>query len=161
MRFFPLASTLATLLALTGCAFHRTPYPMMDSARPPADTAVFSALDDKGIKFVDSRIPSVDGKETSCIEVGCPYWVRVAPGSHSFVVHYTSNFSWGFRTSGYSYAKLNIDIPDMQPRHVYVARYKEFKDRVEVRIEDLGENPSYGITLGLDGANKQFYPVKF
>jgi hypothetical protein len=134
---------------------------MYEGTRPLSETAIFASLDDKATKVSESRIRAVNAKETSCFEVGCPYWVRVAPGTHTFNVRYTANYQWNLRSSGYSYADIKIEVKDMKPRHVYVARYKELNDRVVVVVEDLGENPNYGITLGLEGANKQFYRAEF
>ena len=149
------------VLCLGGCAFHQTPYIMHGENVPITNTAVFVSLDDKATKINDSRIQSVNNKETSCFKVGCPYWVRVQPGRHTFNILYTSNHHWNLNQSGYTYANLSIEIKNMKPRHVYVARYREENKQVKFTVEDLGENPDFGITLGLEGANKKHYPVKF
>jgi len=134
---------------------------MYDGSPPKGETAVFASLDDSSAKYNDSRIYIADGKKPSCIEVGCPYWVRVLPGTHTFVVRYTSDATWSFQHSGYRYADLTIEVRDMKPRHVYVVRYRQLANDVQYAVEDLGENPKYGITLGLKGANQAFYPVEF
>ncbi|WP_158527797.1 hypothetical protein [Pseudomonas sp. URMO17WK12:I1] len=134
---------------------------MHDESVPVANTAVFVSLDDRTTKINDSRIQSVNNKETSCFKVGCPYWVRVQPGRHIFNVLYTSNHHWNLNQMGHTYAHLSIEIQNMKPRHVYVARYREESNQVDFTVEDLGENPDFGITLGLEGANKKRYPVKF
>jgi hypothetical protein len=148
-------------LTVTGCAFHQQPYVMHAGNTPQSETAVFASLDDRSTKFNDSRILSVNGKKTPCAQVGCPYWVRVTPGSHTFKVRYTSNHHWNLHSSGYSVAELDVALDDMKPRHVYVLRYLERNDEVVAFAEDLGENPDYGITLGLEGVNKRFYKVDF
>jgi hypothetical protein len=156
--------TLFTLLAtvlLSGCAFHRTPYVMHEGSPPLSSTAVFASFDESSVKFNDSRIRSADGKDTSCFEVGCPYWVRVLPGKHVFSVRYTANHQWSYMSSGFNYADLSIEVPDMKPGHVYVARYRETGDRVAVIVEDLGEKPKFGITLGYGSVNMKYYPVEF
>jgi hypothetical protein len=131
---------------------------MYEGNVPLSGTAVFVSHDDKSTIFTDSRITSANGKQTSCIQAGCPYWVRVLPGRNSFVVHYTSSHSM----SGHDYADVTVEIPDMQPRHVYVARYRRPDDQgVRVEIQDLGENPAFGIALGLQGVNAAVYPAKF
>lgn len=154
-------AALVLMIMLSGCAFHRTPFAMYEGSPPISETAVFASFDERSVKFNDSRIQAVDGRQTSCIEVGCPYWVRVLPGRHVFSVRYTANYHWNFQSSGFNFADLQIEVPEAKPRHVYVARYKEVGDRLMVVVEDLGEKPSFGITLGLDGANKKYYPVEF
>jgi hypothetical protein len=134
---------------------------MYEGTPAKSETAVFASLDDKSTKENDSRIYSVDGKEPSCIEVGCPYWVRILPGTHTFVVRYASDFYWSYQQSGHNYASLTIEVKDMKPRHVYVVRYRQLQKDVQYVVEDLGENPKYGITLGLKGANQAYYPVEF
>lgn len=150
-------SALLTLL-LIGCAYHQTPYPMYEGSPSLSNTAVFAVLDDKATKHNESRIVSVNGKEPSCTQVGCPYWVRVLPGNHKFVVRYTSSHYWGKVGSGYKYADLTVEVSDMKPKHVYVARYQELSDQVKVVVEDMGENSGYGIPLYLD---KKIYRAEF
>lgn len=78
-----------------------------------------------------------------------------------FSVRYAANFAWNLQSSGYKFADVDVEVKDMRPRHVYVARYTESAGKVQVTVEDLGENPNYGITLGLDGATQQFHRVQF
>jgi hypothetical protein len=49
----------------------------------------------------------------------------------------------------------------MKPRHVYATHYTRHGDHFEVSADDLGENPVFGLTLGLSGVNKKYYPVAF
>ena len=149
------------LLTLGGCAFHQSPYLTYSEKLNLNETAVFSSLDDKAVTFNESRIHLVDGTKTSCVQVGCPYWVRVKPGKHTFKVVYTSNHSWDLNSSGYSVSNLEITVDDMKPKHVYVMRFSEKEGKLSYFVEDLGENPEYGITLGLKGVNEKYYPVKF
>jgi hypothetical protein len=154
-----LAFGIAVLLS--GCAFHRTPYVTYEGSPPLSGTAVFASFDEETVKSNDSRIQSVDGKGTPCSEVGCPYWVRVLPGKHVFSVHYTANHQFVFNGITFKSANLSIEVPDMKPSHVYVARYRQVEGRVDFTVEDLGEKPKFGITLGLEGANRTYYPVEF
>jgi len=128
--------TLLLAASLTGCAFHRTPYVMFEGSPPLSETAVFAAFDNKVTKFNDPRIRMVDGKDTSCAQAGCPFWVRVKPGKHVFDVRYSTNF----RLSGYNFADASLIVEDMKPRHVYVVRYVESGGGVRITVEDLGES---------------------
>lgn len=160
-RLAPFAM-VALLLSLGGCAFHQTPYPMHDTSLPLSQTSVFSVLNDTGAKFAVPGIRTVDGKETSCFQVGCPIWVRVAPGAHTFGFRYATNFRLVGPFISHQAADLTITVRDMKPRHVYVARTREMGDNtLRVDVEDLGENPDYGITLGLGGVNQATYKVGF
>jgi len=134
---------------------------MYQGNQPLSTTTVFSSLDNNQTKHVEARITHVNGKETSCFEVGCPYWVRVLPGANRFTIRYATNFSLGVGVITHNYAVIDVDVADMRPSHVYVARYSERGSRVSVQVEDLGGRPKYGITLGLDGVNKAYYPVQF
>jgi hypothetical protein len=156
-----LALLTTVLFMASGCAFHRTPYKMYEGDRPLAATAVFASHDDKATKHIEARITQVNGKETSCFEVGCPYWVRVLPGDHKFKIRYATNFSLSVGAVTHNFTNLEVDVSNMKAGHVYVARYAERQGRVSVHIEDLGSRPDYGLTLGLEGANKTYYPVKF
>jgi hypothetical protein len=155
------AITLLGLILLSACAFHQTPYVAYEGTHALEDTAVLASFDEHSAKFNDSRIFAVDGKTTSCIEVGCPYWVRVLPGDHKFLVRYTSNFGWNLNGSNYSFANLAVETKEMKPRHVYVLRYQEVDRYVKYVVQDLGERPDFAITLGLQGANQKRYPVQF
>jgi hypothetical protein len=149
------------LLFVSGCAFHQAPHPVYETKEPLGSTTVFAAFDSNAMKFVESRITHVNGKETSCAQVGCPYWVRVLPGNHKFKIRYQTDFSFSSGTISSRVATLEIEVKDMKEQHVYVARYRETAGGVRVIVEDLGKRADYGITLGLEGANKKYYPVKF
>ena len=149
------------LSALSGCAFHHTPYAMYEGAPSLAETTVFAAVDDKQTKHVAIGIQQIDGKEPSCWQVGCPIWTRVLPGTHKFSVRYSSNFGLAGGMISYQRADLEVEVKDMKPRHVYVARYRDSGGRVSVLVEDLGENPQFGVWVGLEGANRKYHPVNF
>jgi hypothetical protein len=141
------ALTFAALTWLAGCAstFHQAPFiAYEDKSRPLSDTSVFSALDKD--RRSESRIARVDGVPTSCFQVGCPYWVRVPPGRHVFTVNYLVP---GLSSS--KYADVEVIVEDMKPRHVYRATYIGDGASVAASVQDLGENPDYGIPLYLDG----------
>ncbi|MBX3621877.1 MAG: hypothetical protein KF891_18045 [Rhizobacter sp.] len=150
-------ASLVLAVPLVGCAFHRAPYVMYDGSPPLQNTAVFASVDQETGTDVVATVTSVDGKPTSCAEAGCPLWVRVLPGKHTFAVRYTADI----HMSGYSYANLVFTLENMKPLHVYHARYIQTDGRVVARVEDLGERPNFGITLGLKGANRTYYPVEF
>jgi hypothetical protein len=141
---------------LSGCAFHKTPHVMYEGDHPLSDTAVFSSFDDKAgpAREMAARIHSVDGNKASCVQVGCPYWVRVLPGTHSFAVTYATDWNLNYHLE----ANLDIVVADMKPRHVYVVRYRTDGGGVAQIVEDLGENPDWGLPLGWGRAP---YKVKF
>jgi len=152
---------LLVCFSLTACTFHQTPYITYEENVDIAETAVFSALDETSTHYNDTRVFGVDGVQPSCAQVGCPYWVRVIPGKHVFHVRYTSDPHWNYMSSGFNYANLEVVLEDMKPRHVYVMRFSRNGDEIGYRVEDLGENPEYGIMLGLKGANQKYHRVQF
>lgn len=153
--------TYLGILTLSGCAYHHTPYAMYEGSPPLANTAVFAAVDEKQTKHVAIGIQLIDGREPSCWQVGCPIWTRVLPGSHKFSVRYSSNFGLSAGMISYQRANLEIEVKDMKARHVYVARYRESSSGVSVFVEDLGENPEFGVWVGLEGANRKYHRVTF
>jgi len=63
---------------------------------------------------------------------------------------------------GYNYAELPVEIPDLKPRHVYQAHYVRGEgNAVRVEVQDLGENPDFGIWLGQAGINREYHRVQF
>jgi hypothetical protein len=129
--------------------FHEKPYVMYsDKNHPLSDTAVFSTL--RSATGTDrAQIFSVDGKKTSCWKVGCPLWVRVLPGEHKIKVGLGSY---------YLSDKYEVTVV-MKPRHVYEAEFLPIEhDKFEVTAQDLGENPEYGIKLGLP---QKYFRVQF
>ncbi|MCO5400749.1 hypothetical protein [Ralstonia soli] len=151
------------VISISGCAFHKTPYVMYEGNPPLSTTTVFSASDHTQTKHIVARITQVDGKDTSCFQVGCPIWVRVLPGSHTFTIRYTANIALMGPVITSTVATVNIEVVDMKPMHVYEARYQEFYDqkRLNATFADLGEKPKVGLWLGLKGVNQEFYPVSF
>ena len=146
IRFF-VVSALA--LITIGCAFHKTPFiAYTDKNHPLSDTSVFSTAP-RGL-FNPPRtaiaITGIDGVSRSCFfsEAGCPVWVRVLPGDHTFSTDF-----------------IKVNVTDMRPRHVYVAHIKSVEGRMVAEIEDLGENPKYGFVLGVVGLNAEYCRVVF
>jgi hypothetical protein len=143
-------------LCLSACAFHQAPYVMYtDKSHPWSDTAVFSTRGTKGNAL--GQIVSVDGVETSCWQVGCPIWVRVLPGSHTFELRlsiYDNGIDSYLRGDG------SFEVKGMQPRHVYEANFlvSPERDHFTMQASDLGENPDYGVTLYL---SHTYYRVRF
>jgi len=132
----------ASTLTLSGCAFHTAPFvTYSDPGRPLSDTSVFSV---RGFQAGGalSQIYAVDGAATSCWQVGCPIWVRVLPGSHSFHIKY-SIFNNGI--ASHLVGEADVEVKDMKARHVYLmtsvaaANLKTFS----TATKDLGENPDY------------------
>jgi hypothetical protein len=150
----------AIALLLSGCAFHQTPYVTYAGHHELRDTAVFAAFTTVP-PDAESRIVAVDGEKPSCAQVGCPFWVRVLPGTHTFVARYKFDLGLGGRMITIHYVDLVIAVADMKPRHVYATHYTRHGEQFEVSADDLGENPDFGLTLGLSGVNKKYYPVKF
>lgn len=149
---------VAACLATSGCmaTFNQTPYVTYQGTRPLSDTSVFSTADLPGDAL--GQILSIDGVKASCWKVGCPIWARVTPGSHSFVIRYRV-----FNNGIYSYKQgfKELKINNMAARHVYVAVFTDYGKTYSVGYKDLGENAKYGVTLGLKGYNREFFPVKF
>lgn len=146
------------MLSTSACmsTFHTKPYVMYsDSSRPLSDTAVFSTAGFVG--SANGQILSVDGKETSCWEVGCPIWVRVVPGDHKFKIRLSIHDS----VSSYRQGETEFTVTGMKPRHVYEAQFHVEGNRFRVSEKDLGENPEYGMTLGLKGVNQKYFRVSF
>ena len=138
--------TLMLITILSGCGSIQ-PDIMYNGDHPLSETAVFSAYDDTSSRPICwvTTIQKVDDKNTSLMAY--PMWVRVRPGTHSFVVHCSKNFT----LRSYQQAEILITVEDMKPRHVYVARYHNTRDGIGVRVDDLGENPSYGIPVDTKG----------
>lgn len=103
------------------------------------------------------QIVSVDGVNMSCVQAGCPIYVRVLPGDHTFKVRLSIYDS----VATYRQGEADLTIKEMKPRHVYEAQYVVDGNRFSVSSIDLGENPEYGITLGLKGVNQKFHRVGF
>jgi hypothetical protein len=77
------------------------------------------------------------------------------------LVRYSTDFRLALPSINYRLANLEVEVKDMKPRHVYVARYRESGNGVAVYVEDLGENPEYGVWIGLEGANRKYHRVGF
>lgn len=148
-------------LLLVGCAFHQKPFEMYDSSLDKSETTVFSSIGEGNTKYTEARIVSVDGMETSCVQAGCPYWVRLAPGDHTITVHYQTDFALRMNEIRHNLAELEIQVKGMESKHVYGVKYSELNGSVASEVIDLGESPDYGLYLGQEGINRKFYPVTF
>ena len=149
---------LATLpFAISGCAFHTQPYvAYSDTQHALSDTPVFSTQGFSGNTL--GQIVGVDGKGTSCAQAGCPVWVRVTPGDHTFRIRY-SIVSLSQTLTG----EADFPVTGMRARHVYEANFltDEKQTKFLAGAKDLGENPDYGMWVGLKGVNQKYHRVSF
>jgi hypothetical protein len=120
---------------------------MYEGDRPLSDTAVFSARNELLASCPHgATVQMVDSRKTS--RWIYPMWVRVAPGTHSFVVQCTLETYLVANKIVRKYVNLEVKVPDMKPRHVYVARYDLIGGKIKIAADDLGENSYYSIQLG-------------
>jgi hypothetical protein len=161
---------LVTISAtLVGCGTSPlvTPHVMHPLEVARADTAIFVSADQRTSEPVLSTLAAVDGRRVNCdFNAGCPVWVRVPAGSREFTIKYRADFHGvpGLTNSGHKETELNATVPQMKPRHVYVARYtRSLSDNtVSIRVEDLGENSKFTLRFPLFGTtNPQYYPAEF
>jgi len=141
---------------LLGCTTQHAPFQAYEQKVPLSQTAVFMAMNQTG-PLIQSRINQTDGKDMPCAVAGCPYWVRVLPGTHSFVLDYRSNFDVGLVTAGavsWTGAGLEVNVPNMLPKHVYRASYWESDGKVHLNVVDLGENSEVGLDFSYMGYHK-------
>lgn len=155
LRSFLLA---AAVLSLTSChgtyyGFHQDPFPVKVETVDVAQTAVFSVMVSGGIPV--NGVSHVDGVKSPWAKAGFPMWVRVTPGSHSFVVQHTQWFGTRYRLTD-----IELSMENMLPRHVYLLIVHDQGDQITYETKDLGESPDYGITLG-KGANVRYHRVAF
>ena len=164
--------TASIALALSGCATDSpltTPYSADGASGRLADTAVFIAIeqhnssDQRLSKPVISTIQKIDGREVRCDwNAGCPVWARVGAGHHTFTVRYRADFSYSGKR--WLEGTMEVEVPDMKPRHVYLLRYSHDASSMKVwaRTEDLGESSNQGIWFPLLGVpNAKHYPPTF
>lgn len=162
---FALSLTVAALTACT--ATLSTPYvAYVDKQRPLSETAVLIVYDNRGDSNpVKGQVEKVDGEAVSCDAMtGCPWWVRVTSGSHSFEINYKFDMGMGYvpATISYKYAKLQLAIPEMKARHTYMAQFSRNGDMVHVDYVDLGKDSSAGVRpCGTQGDCKTVIPAKF
>jgi hypothetical protein len=101
------------------------------------------------------QIVQVDGKDLSCFQAGCPVWVRVIPGDHTFRIRCTTVKLVGpLMNKGQS--EMDLPVTAMQARHVYEAKCLIDKNSSDpsqspfrVEVKDLGENPDFGQMIRL------------
>ena len=119
-----------------------------DVDRPLKDTAVFSAIPEatQGL----GQITKVDGQPTSCWQYGCPSCIRVTPGTHTFTVRY-SIFNNGI--ASYLRGETEVTVQNMEPMHIYAARYGTLGKQFTVAVVDEGNNREFQKDRGLQGVN--------
>ena len=140
----------------SGCASNGPPIMFEDKQRPLSDTSVFSSWSEDPREIAE--IKKVDGVDTSCVMAGCPLWVRVTPGKHTFTIRYSFHIP-GSPT--YLTGTHEFEVPDMKAKHVYVARFQVIENTLKTSIQDLGENPNYTLTSGLKGVNQKSRGILF
>ncbi|WKC35835.1 hypothetical protein QYM18_15310 [Ectopseudomonas chengduensis] len=153
------AFIIPLFLGLSGCMskFHQQPYiTYADETHPLSDTAVFSTAGFVG--NTSGQIVAVNGKKTSCWEVGCPIWVRVLPGNNVFTLRF-SVYDNGI--SSYKQGQADFEVPDMKAKHLYEAVFLHNGNGFSMTPKDLGEKPAYSVVLGLKGYNQKAFPVRF
>ncbi len=149
---------LAIALSLTSCnsmyySFHREPFPAYARSVETSQTAVLSVMVEGTVPV--NGIESVDGAESPCVKAGCPMWVRVASGSHKFLVKHTQwNGNW------HRDVRMEVVVEDMLPKHVYLVKIHGKDDRLTHETIDLGESPDYGVSLG-KGKDRLYHRVMF
>lgn len=100
---------------------------------------------------------SVDGVETSCWKAGCPGWVRVPPGNHVFKIRFNVYHGINY----YQQGEKDLLISHMEAKHIYDTVFTYQDDKFSVVHRDLGEEPEYGLNVGLKGLNRRYVPVRF
>lgn len=153
-------ATVACALLMAGCAVHHKPYVAHDPSIPLNQTAVFSVVTDTPAAGA-LEIIAIDGKETSCVQAGCPVWARVAPGKHTFALRFRGDYTVQAGSIHWKTATLSVEVPEMRSRHVYHAVHQRTGSSVQVKVNDLGERPHHGLHIGLEGANRKFHRVEF
>jgi hypothetical protein len=156
-----LFATNCVVLLVTGCAFHQKPFVAYDAAVPLNQTSVFSVVAEGTATNGLLEIVAIDGRSTSCAEAGCPVWARVTPGSHTFKLRFNSNYKLEGPFIKWQTATMDVNVAEMKALHVYHAHPTLTLESVNVSVSDLGERPKHGIHLGLEGANRKFYPLEF
>lgn len=163
-------------MSCSGCASFSDVQPYItyqDRSTSLSDTSVFSTIEPDA-RGGGGQILRVDGVNTqeACLAIGqpgCTLWARVLPGNHTFIVEYRKYTDPAVTVgtvlaTGFMFWKVGtaeVTIPDMKPRHVYVAQYSVENNKLTVTVKDLGEDPDHGMALGLKGVNQQFIRVKF
>ncbi|WP_431046460.1 hypothetical protein [Roseateles sp. L2-2] len=122
---------------------------------------MFVALDQSTAQVADARISAVDSVTTPSWKNGHPFWVRVKPGTHRFAIVSKANYQFSGPLITWNEGRREITIPEMKPRHVYIARYHWVQQRPAMQIEDLGENPDFSLVFGLPGVNDNRYRAEF
>jgi hypothetical protein len=139
--------------------FHGDPFVAYQDSPPHAQTAVVSVME-LGNTVPTNEIYAVDGLKLSCLTAGCPMWVRVTPGKHTFALRRTENRRLS-SVGGYAdVANLQVPIESLEPRHVYVISLLSSEGKVFPQVKDLGESPDYGIMLG-KGQDRTYRRVTF
>ena len=137
------AKVAGLLLAFSSVAmaagFEYTAY---KGKHPLADTALLAAVDDRSTACQESNITRVDGKFTGILGPA-RFSARVLPGTHTFQIRVLCRAQDPRMTGYLSVEEIDVEVKDMLPLHVYVARYHGEGDRHTVTVEDLGERVEY------------------
>lgn len=147
VRIFRHVPLLAAIVLLQACTVGYKPIITSTAiGRPLSDTAVFS-IGHSGLQgSTISEIRAVDGAGASCWQQGCPIWVRVSPGRHTFsVLYHIFNNGIMSHLSG----ATDVLVPEMKAEHVYIVEFSPASDGKSFRAipVDLGANPDYGFTI--------------
>lgn len=141
MRFGRLLTLIALSMSVSGCLNMVEPTIVYkDSNHPKSDTAVFAVdkqlVDEDG--NVNGYILAVDYHSTRdrlAMADQNPPWVRVLPGTHSFEILYAK--------SNRQRMTKTVSVPNMQPKHVYVAHLVDLGMTYRLNIEDTGEHSAF------------------
>ena len=131
-------------LLLSSCLMNAVPNgAYVDPGLPNSATTVFSAYDDHGPAALTVGIRSIDGVPFRCragSKPGCSFWVRLAPGKHTFTLGYDL-MNGGLRS--YQEARDVVVEINMLPRTMYVARVTIDGNFISVRPEPIAPNATY------------------
>ena len=117
---------------------------------PLADTALLFAEDIDSPEFRMSHVVDVDGMSMVKVWWGGPaHSVRVIPGTHRFMLRAMWDLRGGYQSTRFTEQYIGFEVPDMQPLHIYVVRYRKVSEGAKVSIEDLGERAEYHPTLAI------------
>ncbi|WP_153066740.1 hypothetical protein [Xanthomonas arboricola] len=150
---------LAVVLTLNGCgAWERNSKPVPAFNGKSVKNSKSAVLSTRGLNGnLIGQVSEVDGIKMSCLAYGCPSFVRISEGTHTFTIK-------AFLLNGINYyrsGQIDLVVKDMKARHIYEVTIKDHGETFGASYNDLGENPVYGITLGLKGINQKFIPIRF
>jgi hypothetical protein len=141
MRLERFVFAVGLLMLLSGCMSMAEPMvAYKDSKHPRSDTSVFAV--DRHMVNEDGTatgaVLSVDGHSTRdyfSMTEQVPPWVRVLPGDHTFEITY-------LKSNRQSMVKT-VSVPNMSPRHVYVAHLVDQGMTYKIDVQDIGDTSSF------------------